>query len=158
MINRFIGKYAGFSNFVPAVVSFEGITFPTVEHAYVAAKTLNIAFRRDVAMTPAKQAGVVKKWGRTVVLRGDWEDIKVAIMQDLLLQKFQQQPFKDLLMGTKDQKIVEGNYWHDNFWGDCFCKKCTDIKGEDMLGHQLMTLREYFSLLDENITNLEITS
>jgi hypothetical protein len=40
--NSFHNEYRFLSNFYPAEVSFEGLVFPTVEHAYVAAKTTDI--------------------------------------------------------------------------------------------------------------------
>ena len=161
MINRFIGKYEVFSNFCPAKVVYDNITYPTVEHAYVASKTMDRKFRRNVAMSPASQAGKMKKWGRTVNLRSDWDEVKLEIMQDLVTQKFNK--YNDygkyeLLLGTGDQLIVEGNYWHDNFWGNCLCQKCMKIKGENHLGQILMKVREFLSLHEDGYINLEITS
>ena len=169
MINRFIGKYKSFSNFEHSPVRYENLTYPTVEHAYVAAKSLDRTFRRDVALMPANKAGVAKKWGRTVKLRTDWEKVKLGIMENLLFQKFGPKaevlkiasvilgPYK-LLIETGDQLLVEGNFWHDNFWGNCLCDKCMKIKGENHLGLLLMKIREYHQLQDEGFFNLEITS
>ena len=161
MINRFIGKYEVFSNFSPAKVIYDNVTYPTVEHAYVAAKTMDRRFRRSVAMSPASQAGKMKKWGRTVNMRSDWDKVKLEIMQDLVTQKFNK--YNDyskyeLLLGTGDQLIIEGNYWHDNFWGNCLCNKCMKIKGENHLGLILMKVREFLSLHEDGFLNLEITS
>jgi len=137
----FKDKYKPFSNFFPAKVIFEDITFPTVEHAYVAAKTLNISARRDIAMIPAGEAGKAKRKGRYLVLRTDWEKVKFKIMEDLLRQKFSKEAFKNLLLETKDSVIIEGNYWHDNTWGDCLCSKCQNIPGQNRLGKLLMEIR-----------------
>lgn len=161
MINRFMGKYKDFSNFEPARVKFENLAYPTVEHAYVAAKSLDRSFRRDVAMMPPNKAGQVKKWGRTIKLRDDWDQIKLHVMEDLIVQKFNMQNDyhrHKLLLETGDQLIVEGNYWHDNFWGNCLCEKCAKIKGENHLGLILMKVREFYSLRDEGYANVEITS
>src|SRR4051812_21328901 len=40
-IAEFQGEYRFLSNFWPATVEFEGIRYPTAEHAYQAAKTLD---------------------------------------------------------------------------------------------------------------------
>jgi len=158
MINRFIGKYKEFSNFEPAPVRFENLTFPTVEHAYVAAKSLDRTFRRDVALMPATKAGQVKKWGRTINLRSDWDKVKLQVMEDLVAQKFNIYPLQELLLDTKDQLLVEGNFWHDNYWGNCLCKKCMKVKGENHLGKILMTVREcYYNDRYPNF-NIEVTS
>lgn len=42
MIDRFDGtKYRFLSNFWPAIVFYDGLEYPTTEHAYQAAKTLD---------------------------------------------------------------------------------------------------------------------
>jgi len=161
MINRFIGKYKDFSNFEPAKVRFENLTFPTVEHAYVAAKSLDRSFRRDVALMPAGKAGQVKKWGRTIKLRDDWDKVNIEIMSDLIVQKFNANnnyERNQLLLNTGDQLIVEGNFWHDNYWGNCLCDKCMKIKGLNHLGLIIMKVREFYSLQNDGIHNVEVTS
>jgi len=169
MISRFIGEYKEFSNFEPAQVRFENITFPTVEHAYVAAKSRDPKFRRDIALMPANKAGLAKKWGRTTNLRSDWEKVKIEIMKELLLQKFAPKKpaskisivtlsLHDLLLSTGDELLVEGNFWHDNFWGNCLCDKCMKIEGKNHLGLLLMKVREYYQLEEEGFKNLEMTS
>lgn len=45
MISEFQGQYRFLSNFWPAVVQLDGIYYPTVEHAYQAAKTLQPIWR-----------------------------------------------------------------------------------------------------------------
>jgi len=169
MINRFIGKYKVFSNFEPAAVRFENLTYPTVEHAYVASKSLDKTFRRDIALMSAKRAGQAKKWGRTIKLRSDWEKVKLGIMEQLLLQKFEPKTkalkistailtIHELLLSTGDQLLVEGNFWHDNYWGNCLCDGCMKTKGENHLGVLLMKVREFYRLKDRGYFNLEVTS
>ena len=77
--------------------------------------------------------------GKTVVLRKDWEPQKVNVMLDLLRRKFRQPDLRKMLLDTGDQKLVEGNGWHDNFWGKCICAKCP--KGKNVLGQLLMQVR-----------------
>ena len=56
-------------------------------------------------------AGEAKSVGRAYCIREDWLGIKVAVMTNLLNQKFSQQSFKDLLLATGDEIIIEGNWW-----------------------------------------------
>ena len=167
MINRFISKHKVLSNFEPTSVVYENLTFSTVEHAYVAAKTRDKKFHRQIATMPAAQAGLAKKWGRTVELRTDWEKVKLGIMQNLLMQKFDPErkcailrcnPQYEILRDTGNELLVEGNFWHDNYWGNCLCGKCMKIKGENHLGLLLMKVREFYSLKEEGFINLETTS
>ena len=51
-IDRFAGEYRFLSNFYPATVIYEGLTYPDVEHAYQSAKTLDMSQRRRIAALP----------------------------------------------------------------------------------------------------------
>lgn len=61
-IRSFTGRYGFLSNFYPCKVEFEGAVYPSVEHAFQAAKTLDpderIKFQSDVKPATAKA------WGR----------------------------------------------------------------------------------------------
>lgn len=89
MINRFTGPNRWLSNFYPSQIEVDGITYPTVEHAFQAAKTFDMDVRRMISQVSAPSAA--KTIGRTVVLREDWEQNKIDVMRDLLRLKFSQQ-------------------------------------------------------------------
>lgn len=134
IIDKFKDDFAFLSNFASCTVNYEGINYPTVEHAFQAAKSLDDRDRTHIAYldTPAK----AKTYGRTVKLRPDWEVVKVSIMEDLLRQKFSQEPFKTLLIQTGSAGLIEGNHWHDTFWGVC------NGVGQNHLGKLLMKIRK----------------
>ena len=138
MIDSFSGRYRAFSNFYPARVRFDGVVYPTVEHAFQAAKTLDPTWRQ--VMREASTAGIAKRYGRQVPLRDDWEEVKCDIMLDLLRQKFASSILNATLRATGDQLLIEGNTWHDNFWGSCLCARCGN-RGENHLGKLLMQVR-----------------
>lgn len=132
-INSFAGEYRFLSNFYPASVMFEGIIYPSVEHAYQAAKTLDLSQRDQIwSMTAAK----AKRFGRKVTLRPDWDEVKIDIMKELLVDKFQHPHLRDWLRATGTEELTEGNWWGDTFWGVC------QGKGENMLGKLLMEVRQ----------------
>jgi|UniRef100_A0A7V6A444 ribA/ribD-fused uncharacterized protein len=140
-IDEFRGHSFFLSNFAPSPVTLDGMRFPTVEHAYQAAKTLTPQERELIlgASTP----DLARKIGRNLTRRPDWPDIKVKVMQDLVAQKFNGHPdLGKLLLATNDAELVEGNTWHDNFWGDCRCPRCAGITGQNRLGRILMEVRE----------------
>jgi ribA/ribD-fused uncharacterized protein len=117
-ITAFAGEYRFLSNFYPAAVDLDGSTYPTVEHAYQAAKSLEPSTQAKVKRAP--RPGDAKRLGRQIRLRPDWEDVKVGIMRDLVRQKFTSHPdLRARLLATGDAELVEGNYWHDTFWGQC---------------------------------------
>ena len=141
MINKFTGKHGFLSNFWLAPVEFEGATYPSVEHAYQAAKTLSQEDRSQF-WKEFMRPGEAKHRGRALTVRGDWEDIKVDIMHQLVCEKFTLPLLRDMLVATGDQELVEGNYWHDNFWGNCYCRNCQRIQGMNHLGRILMEVRD----------------
>jgi ribA/ribD-fused uncharacterized protein len=132
-IGPFRGEYRFLSNFAPCEILYEGIIYPTVEHAYVASKTKNRKIRAIVAGIPT--AGAAKRFGRGIELRKDWFRVKKVIMVSLLRLKFQQPEFKAKLLATGDARLVEINYWGDQYWGVC------DGTGVNMLGTLLMIVR-----------------
>jgi hypothetical protein len=147
VIDDFTGEYMFLSNFAKWPCEYEGIHYPTSEHAYQAAKTLDIEERRKIASmgTPrdAKHAGA------KISLRFDWEEVKDGVMFLVLLDKFtRNKAVYDKLMATGDAELIEGNTWHDNHWGDCRCEKCHKTKGKNMLGRILMRLRKRFRTLE----------
>lgn len=146
MIDFFDGEYAFLSNFYNASCIFEEKLYPTVEHAFQAAKSLDHAERDWIAA--AGSPGLAKRLGRRVNLRPDWEKVKFDVMEECLRSKFADPVLKQKLLATGDEELVEGNYWHDNTYGNCSCEKCKDIVGRNMLGNILMKLRTEF--MEEN--------
>jgi ribA/ribD-fused uncharacterized protein len=139
MIASFKGKYRWLSNFWSSPITFGGLTWPTVEHAFQACKTTDHSEQQEVLnqSTPGK----AKRQGRKVTLRSDWSEIRVECMRVLLLLKFTQNAdLRKKLKATGDEELIEGNTWHDKFWGMCYCPKCGG-KGENMLGKLLMEVR-----------------
>ncbi len=114
-IDKFRGEYKFLSNFWVHNVYLEGRVYPSVEHAYQAAKTLHSEERSVIAQcaSPSK----AKKLGRQVTLRPDWEVVKLSIMHNLVRCKFQSEGLAGKLLATGEDVLVEGNWWGDTFWG-----------------------------------------
>jgi len=139
-IIQFCHEYEFLSNFYPSEFTWENNQWPTVEHAFQAAKTLDPQAQKEIR--EVVMPGDAKRLGRTVKLRDDWEEIKISIMTELVLEKFDQNPLlMDKLLDTQNAKLIEGNCWHDNIWGDCFCNKCSRRIGQNWLGTILMEVR-----------------
>lgn len=132
IIDSFQGEYRFLSNFWPAVVVLEGVAYPSVEHAYVAAKTLDAVARRDI---PNMAAGAAKRYGRKLRIRSDWNEVRVSLMENFVHQKFAAPDLAARLIATAPAKLIEGNTWGDTFWGVC------GGKGENNLGKILMQVR-----------------
>lgn len=137
MINSFSGRYAFLSNFYPEQIEYEGILYPSSEHAFQAAKTLDKTER--LRISKLETPGQAKRAGRKVTLRPDWEENKIYVMKDILLIKFSNPDLMKKLISTGKRKLVEDNNWGDTFWGVC------NGKGENNLGKLLMVIRAYLA-------------
>lgn len=133
MIDRFQGEYRWLSNFWPVDILFEGQMYPSVEHAYQAAKTLDLDERRRIALL--KRPGDAKRAGRYLTLRADWTEAKLKVMEELLRCKFANEALRKKLRATAGMLIMEGNTWGDTYWGTY------DGKGDNHLGKLLMKVR-----------------
>lgn len=138
MINRFQDGYRFLSNFYPSELYIDGELSPTVEHYYQASKSLIPHERKAILQAPTP--GAAKRLGNKVKLRADWDEIKEDFMLKLLRKKFNLPHLKNLLIATKEEELIEGNYWHDTFWGVCYCPRCKGI-GQNKLGQMLMQVR-----------------
>ena len=135
----FKNEFGWLSNFTECQVEFDGDVYPSVEHAYCAAKTFEPALRELLKTLPANKA---KQFAKKFTLIPDWNIIKFEVMNDLLLQKFSQEPFRSLLLATGDVYIEETNWWNDTVWGVC------NGRGENRLGKMIMEIRKELQNVD----------
>ncbi len=154
------------SNFYAVPVVLEGRTYPTVEHAYQAAKFFNIDWSvvNEEAKQEIKESLKLRGYAEDIVYSNDlftdtrmtagnikiiadvlrkydhvdknWEDKRIKIMIGLLLQKFSTKDMASKLKETNGKELVEGNTWNDTLWGVC------EGKGRNILGVILMEVRK----------------
>lgn len=140
LIDSFDGEYDFLSNFYNCPVTYKGIRYRNSEAAFQAQKITDVYTQvRDYADATASEA---KKLGRKCTLRPDWDDIRVAEMKAIVLEKFlQNYRLEKRLLDTGDAILIEGNWWNDKFWGVCKGEGC------NMLGLILMEVRDYINKL-----------
>ena len=136
-INLFTGPYRFLSNFYEfrwPIVCEHRLQYRTVENAYQAAKSLYRNDRIDIKDLPPARAKIEGR--RLTRLRADWEQVKRAVMMELLLQKFiNNEDCRQWLLETGDAHLEEGNHHGDAYWGT------VNGKGENHLGKLLMAVR-----------------
>ena len=137
-IDSFMGKYRFLSNFHYAEITFNGWLYPTVEHAYQAAKTTDPALQEVIRL--AAKPGIAKRLGKALktkgLMRPDWQSMSLSVMELLVRQKFiRHADLRQMLLDTGDQELIEGNTWGDVFYGVC------KGVGENHLGKILMKVR-----------------
>lgn len=133
-IESFSGEFRFLSNFWPASVELDGDLYPSTEHAYQAAKTLDKGLRSKIRQ--ADSPGKAKRLGGKLKLREDWETVKLGVMENILRQKFSEPLLKMKLQNTAPKELIEGNHWNDTFWGIC------NGEGSNHLGKLLMKIRD----------------
>lgn len=133
--------YGAFSNLFRCKVVFEGVEYPTSEHAYQAGKAAKPEVRAWLLAAPtpalcALAAHALPTWDVTP----NWAETKLDHMRAVLRAKFEQHPeLAVLLADTGDARIVESattNNAVNRFWGE------VNGKGQNMLGVMLMELRD----------------
>ena len=154
---QFTGPYAWLSNFHATSIQYEGLHYPSVEHAYQAAKSLDAEYRRLVSRTefashakrlgkidrilcPSRLTNASKALNRPVELRADWFDVSLDVMGELLQIKYADARLAKLLIETGDRQLIEGNKYCDVFWGICFCAS-HQRTGENWLGALISAIR-----------------
>jgi ribA/ribD-fused uncharacterized protein len=151
-VTAFQDGYRFLSNFWPCLIEWEGLLYPTLEHAYAASKTNDTSIKSQIrsCATP----GDAKEYLASHQLKPDvaWtNEKKLAVMEALLLIKFggQDPLLTKALMTTQDTELIEGNDWDDRFWGVC------NGEGENNLGKLLMRVRTQLfhekALLEQHI-------
>ena len=140
-IKGFFSEYRWLSNFWPANINYNDFSYPSVEHAYQVAKLdegdkkQNILDQITHGQLPLGKD--MKRVGKLIKPRSDWNDVRLQVMEDLLRIKFSDAnpELKQQLIDTKSAYLEETNSWGDTFWGVC------RDEGENHLGRLLMEIR-----------------
>lgn len=141
IINSFEKEYDFLSNFYPCEINFDGIDYPSSEHAYQAAKSHDRNVKLKIAQL--ESPGKAKRYARTIEIEPNWDKNKLNIMRNILAKKFASgSQLHKKLKETGSAILIEGNTWGDIFWGMC------GGKGKNHLGKILMEIRD--DPFDEN--------
>jgi len=152
-VHFFWGSKSIFSNFYKCEngVILDGIVYPTSEHAFHAmkAKLFDDIETMDKIIN-CKTPTQAKIFGRKVknFTQQEWDDVKLKIMKDILIGKFESNPdlLEAFLMFDEDVVFVEASP-HDKIWGIGYDSK-TAVRvdqnewGENNLGKILTELRK----------------
>jgi len=158
-VTEFRGPHRLFSNMFRAPVAWgDAVTAARLwacnELPYVLAKTLSAeeralglaVFERAEAREPDKAGMAVRRWGKRLVLRPNWDTTRRGVMLALVRDKFARNPaLGEALVATGDGLIEEGNSWGDVYWG--IARRAVPERGiragdgENHLGRILMQVR-----------------
>lgn len=115
-----------------------GITYPSVEFAFQAAKTNDPLVKQ--AISKAVSVKEAKRIGRSVSLNTNWDDIRGMVMEGLLRKKFtHNEDLANHLINTDDAAIICEGY--DEYWGTG-----ENGNGDNILGQILELIRDELRL------------
>ena len=137
MIIEFQKQFRWLSNFEPVQIVYKNITYPSVEAAYMSAKSDESEWKTFCA-DPQNTPGKIKRKSKSITLSENWDAQKLIVMRECIAQKFKQEPFRTKLLQTRPAYIQEGNRWGDKFWGVCLKTN----SGRNELGKLIMQIRK----------------
>lgn len=143
-IRGFFGEYRFLSNFWPAKVFLDGEEYSCSENAYQAAKFKKESRAFFRTCSPKEAIVFVEEHKEEKMPDEEWHAIKLQVMRDLLIQKFDRNlnpENADKLLQTGDKYLEETNYWEDIFWGIHKTDASEAGIGENNLGKLLMEIR-----------------
>lgn len=133
--------HGAFSNLYRRTIIFEGVEYPTSEHAYQAGKARKDSVREWLMAAPSPSLLAMAAHGLYVWdVHPDWSKTKFDRMKRVLHAKFtQHEDLLHLLLSTGDARLVE-KATVDNavnrLWGE------VNGMGKNMLGQLLMEVRD----------------
>ena len=131
--------YRWLSNMTRVNIHHKGLCYPSTENFYQAMKYRDHETRLHIArISPFASKKYSRDWRMT---NENFDDLKLEIMLFAQRKKYQQEPFRSMLLATGDCLLEEGNWWGDRFWG-------VDIKtreGDNNLGKLIMQVRSELS-------------
>lgn len=126
-ITAFTGEFYFLSNFYMT-------NGKSVEHYFQASKFRDREYAEWVL--DSRYPREAKQRGRKGILRPEWDQVRLGVMERLLRVKFQDPTLRAKLMATSPRHLEEGNHWGDRFWGT------VNGIGENHLGRLLMKIRD----------------
>lgn len=132
--------FGAFSNLYRREIEFEGVIYPTTEHAYQAGKARKDNVREWLMNAPspallAMAAHGLYSWD----IQSNWSKVKYERMKQVLRAKFNQhEDLRELLLSTGEARLVEAatvDNLVNRTWGE------VNGKGKNMLGVLLMEVR-----------------
>ena len=99
------------SNYYMCTVKIDGVTFPSVEHAYQACKCAPDDSKSRRIIRECHSVYMARQLGSLINVRSDWEDIRESVMMECIHSKFALNPElqDDLLDMSNDYLVAHTN-------------------------------------------------
>jgi hypothetical protein len=126
-----------FSNFSSFAIEWKGKLYMTSEHVYHSEKYEDEKMKEQIRNCRSAHEALKLAEANKDKCRGDWNEIKLKVMKEILRVKVQQHPYvKKKLIESGDKELIEDS-WRDSYWG-----WGSNKDGENHLGKLWMEVRE----------------
>ena len=133
-------EYRWLSNMTRVNIHHKGLCYPSTENFYQAMKYCDRETRLHISkLSPFASKKYSREW---CITNENFDSMKLEIMLYAQRKKYQEEPFRSMLLATGECLLEEGNWWGDKFWG-------VDIKtreGENHLGKIIMKVRSELNI------------
>lgn len=124
-IKKFNGEYDFLSNSYPSTFFYKGIKYKNVSQAYYYLKAKNEI--DAIKILNFKNVTDAIKYGKLALPKDDWQTCCKQIMEDLLIQKFDNPFLSERLLKTGDSTLGDGK----NFVGELLMKIRSQLQKEN---------------------------
>ena len=128
-----------FSNMIDVDIIINGKIYKSTENYYQSEKMKNNKDKEYIASLSPHNS---KREARNLPIREDWDEYKFIAMRTALEAKFKLPKWKNKLLATGNDMIIEWNNWNDKIWG----VSIKDNLGKNHLGLMLMDIRRNYKL------------
>jgi len=133
-IEGFTNYYEFLTNDYPSEVYYKGYMYPTVSHAYNAARAPNEKMRNIIQKSPTLSS--MYEFARNFEDPKDWAFKRIRVMETLIRDKFRRKrDLREKLASTANRELVHVTS-DDTFWGT------VNGKGQNQLGRILEQVRK----------------
>ena len=110
----FFGDFEFLSLNYPTPVKYKGVTYPSAENAFHAAKCPD---PKDAAKFVSVEPDKAGELSNGIPVFRNWAALRETAMKEILEAKFQDKDLAAELVATKGKDLIHANHWGDNFWG-----------------------------------------
>lgn len=142
MINNFSGEYAFLRDDFLVPVWYEGIWYPSAEHAYQASRTLYPKQKMLILECKTAIEAIRISNSKAITFRAGWKELRFQTKKVIVKSKFKNKELAKKLVDTFPHQLINENMYHDNYWGNCKCKNCFNTRGKNKSGNILIAVRD----------------
>ncbi len=134
----YTGPFDALNNFSAHAVEYNGVLYPTAEHAFQVTKSIDQDAKKAILAARSPLVAKTLSNGQYGAFRDpEWGDKKIGIMKDILTAKYEQHEEVRSVLDSTTGSTIEEDSPTDYFWGIG-----KDGLGKNHLGQIWMQIRD----------------